>query len=59
MVGIHSGSHATHCGTLTTQTCQAAADVGTTIGAGIVIALWVAVDVILGVTFLVLRLSRR
>ncbi|MFE9781829.1 hypothetical protein ACFYPA_27160 [Streptomyces sp. NPDC005775] len=40
-------------------TCQNAGDVGTTIGVGLVIALWVAVDLILGITYGVYRLARR
>ncbi|MFC8125901.1 hypothetical protein [Streptomyces sp. NPDC057302] len=39
--------------------CQDAGDVGTTIGVGLIIALWAAVDIILGVTYGVYRLSRR
>ncbi|HZD64824.1 MAG TPA: hypothetical protein VE152_01865 [Acidimicrobiales bacterium] len=37
------------------QGCQAAGTVGTTIGAGLIIGLWVAGDVILGVLWLVTR----
>lgn len=47
--------NATNCGTLSQGTCNAAKDVGTTIGAGLIIALWVALDVILGVLWLVTR----
>ncbi|MFD3939116.1 hypothetical protein ACFWSF_09270 [Streptomyces sp. NPDC058611] len=39
--------------------CQDAGDVGTAIGVGLIIALWAAVDVILGITYAVYRLSRR
>ncbi|MFJ9666350.1 hypothetical protein ACIRPP_17315 [Streptomyces sp. NPDC101219] len=39
--------------------CNDASDVGTTIGVGLVIALWAAVDVILGFTYLVYRLASR
>jgi len=41
------------------QTCQDASHVGTAIGVGLIIGLWVAVDVILGIVFLVVRVSRR
>lgn len=34
-------------------------DVGTAIGMGLIIALWVAVDIILGITYGVYRLARR
>lgn len=36
-----------------------ASEAGTAIGAGIVIALWVAVDVILGIGYAIYRLARR
>ncbi|WP_329338710.1 hypothetical protein OG252_24550 [Streptomyces sp. NBC_01352] len=39
--------------------CEDAGDVGTTIGVGLIIGLWVAVDVILGFTYLIYRLATR
>jgi hypothetical protein len=39
--------------------CEDANDVGTAIGMGVIISLWVAVDVILGFTYLVYRLATR
>lgn len=39
--------------------CQDAGDVGTAIGVGLIIGLWAAVDIILGVTYGIYRLSRR
>jgi hypothetical protein len=39
--------------------CEDANDVGTTIGVGLVIGLWAAVDVILGFTYVVYRLATR
>jgi hypothetical protein len=47
------------CGTLDAQTCQSAADAGTAIGVGIVIAFWVAVDMILGISYGIYRLATR
>jgi hypothetical protein len=41
------------------QTCKDASDVGTTIGVGLIIGLWAAVDIILGFTYLIYRLGRR
>ncbi|MGP4009213.1 hypothetical protein [Streptomyces sp. 4N124] len=41
------------------QLCQDAGDVGTAIGVGLIIGLWAAVDVILGITYGIYRLSRR
>ncbi|MFB4303281.1 hypothetical protein [Actinomadura sp. NTSP31] len=38
---------------------QDACDAGTTIGVGLIIGLWVAVDVILALTYLVFRLFRK
>jgi hypothetical protein len=61
IAGAASGHHvsAADCAGLDTQTCQSAADAGTTIGVGLVIAFWAVVDVILGVTYAVVRLARR
>ncbi|MEU6540808.1 hypothetical protein [Streptomyces sp. NPDC047000] len=39
--------------------CNDASNVGTTIGVGLVIALWAAVDVILGFSYVVYRLASR
>ncbi|WP_230194643.1 hypothetical protein [Streptomyces coriariae] len=39
--------------------CEDASEVGTTIGVGLIIGLWAAVDVILGVTYVVYRLASR
>lgn len=41
------------------QTCQDASHVGTGIGVALIIILWCVVDVILGITYLVVRLARR
>jgi hypothetical protein len=45
--------------TLSAEACQAAAGIGTAIGVGLIIALWVAVDVILGIGYLIYRVSTR
>ena len=37
------------------QTCQAATGIGTGIGVALIIGLWVAVDIILGITYLIVR----
>ncbi|MFM9370958.1 hypothetical protein [Streptomyces sp. Da 82-17] len=47
------------CGTLDSTTCNEAENLGTAIGVGLIVAIWVAVDVILGITYAVYRLSRR
>ncbi|MDW4908737.1 hypothetical protein RB628_26215 [Streptomyces sp. ADMS] len=41
------------------ELCNDANDVGTTIGVGLIIGLWAAVDVILGFTYVVYRLASR
>jgi hypothetical protein len=41
------------------ELCRDAGDVGTAIGVGLIIVLWAAVDVILGITYGVYRLSQR
>ncbi|MFI6412209.1 hypothetical protein [Streptomyces sp. NPDC050585] len=58
--GVSSGAGTpADCGTLDRETCNEAENAGTAIGAGVVILLWAAVDVILGVSYAVYRLARR
>ncbi|MFG3410464.1 hypothetical protein [Streptomyces sp. NPDC048142] len=40
------------------ELCRDAGDVGTAIGVGLIIVLWAAIDVILGITYGIYRLSR-
>ncbi|MFF8387302.1 hypothetical protein ACF053_27175 [Streptomyces kanasensis] len=47
------------CGTLGQPVCNDAENLGTAIGVGLVIALWAAADIILGITYLIYRISRR
>lgn len=54
-----STGHPANCGTLDQQTCSQAYDAGKGIGVAVLIALWVAVDVILGITYLIVRVTRR
>lgn len=44
---------------LSPEACTAASQVGTGIGAALIIALWVAVDIILGILWLITRPKRR
>lgn len=53
--GVSSATHTGHCQNLSAQLCHDATDTGAAIGAGILIALWVAGDLILGVLWLVTR----
>lgn len=55
----YAGGNTDTCGTLSAQTCADASNVGTAIGVGLVIGLWVAVDVILGISRLIVVHSRR
>jgi hypothetical protein len=56
IAGAASGSgHASNCGSLDQQTCDDAAHTGTAIGVAIIIVLWAAVDLILGIIWLVTR----
>lgn len=48
-----------NCQGLDAQTCHDAATAGAAIGLGIVLAVWAAVDIILGVTYAIVRLNRR
>jgi uncharacterized membrane protein len=59
IAAIASVHHGSSCANLTAQECASARDVGSTIGFGLVIGLWVAVDVILGIVYIVVRLARR
>ncbi|MGW4892284.1 hypothetical protein ACWEQL_08450 [Kitasatospora sp. NPDC004240] len=64
IAGVNNASDSTSkdCSGLTGQalkTCQDAGSVGTAIGVGLVIGLWAAVDIILGITYLIYRLNRR
>lgn len=54
-----SAGDATDCGSLDQETCNAAEDVGTSIGVGILIAFWAVVDIILGVGYGIYRLAKR
>ncbi|MET3805078.1 hypothetical protein ABIB25_002078 [Nakamurella sp. UYEF19] len=56
IVQLTNLSHpANDCRSLSQSTCTAAKDIGTTIGAGLIIGLWVAMDVILGILWIVTR----
>ncbi|MGY0021372.1 hypothetical protein [Streptomyces sp. cg35] len=60
VVGVRSGAGTpADCGDLDAQTCNDAANTGTAIGVGLVIVLWAVVDIILGITYAVVRLARR
>ncbi|MGC5531740.1 hypothetical protein [Streptomyces sp. SR-10] len=61
ITGANSNDHASCEGMVgdALTTCQNAGDVGTAVGVGLIIALWVAVDIILGITYGVYRLARR
>src|ERR1700735_4980760 len=55
----HGAAANCHQQYLTHAQCASASEAGTAIGVGIIIAFWVAVDVILGVCYGVWRLARR
>lgn len=58
LVWIISGVTATgpDCGpNLSPEACQAAQGIGTGIGVALIIGLWIAVDLILGITYLIFR----
>ncbi|WP_405937194.1 hypothetical protein OG338_11300 [Streptomyces sp. NBC_00726] len=59
--GAGSNDHASCKGMVgdALKTCQDAGDAGTVIGVGLLIGLWVAVDLILGITYGVYRLARK
>ncbi|WP_163016401.1 hypothetical protein [Streptomyces sp. Tu 4128] len=63
ITGAASGSGASaECRGLTgddLEVCEDASGAGTTIGVALIVALWAAIDIILGFTYVVIRLARR
>jgi hypothetical protein len=59
ITGLATTAHPSHCGSLDTQTCRSASDVGRTIGVGLVVFFWVAFDIIVGGTYAVWKLVSR
>ena len=55
IAGVASASHAVNCNGISTQTCQAAADVGTGIGVTFILIVWVVGDFLLGILWLVTK----
>ena len=47
------------CGSLSDETCNAASDVGTSIGVALVVVTWVVVDFLLALVYGVYRLAKR
>lgn len=60
IAGVSSGAGSPDdCGTLSREACNDAENAGTAIGVGLVIALWAAVDIVLGFSYAIYRLGRR
>ncbi|WP_156077353.1 hypothetical protein [Saccharothrix sp. NRRL B-16314] len=59
IIGGVSGRPDAQCDSLDQGTCQAASDVGTGLSVLVIIFLWVAADVILGVLWLITRRKTR
>ncbi|MDR7086595.1 hypothetical protein J2X11_001434 [Aeromicrobium panaciterrae] len=58
--GASTGSgNPSDCGSLDLETCNAASDVGTSIGVALIVAFWVVVDFLMAVVYGVYRLARR
>lgn len=60
--GVNAASGSEDCTGLTgdaLQLCRDANDAGTAIGAGLIVGLWMATDVILGITYAIYRITRR
>ena len=47
------------CGSLDAETCNAASDIGTSIGVAMVVVLWIVVDFLLALIYGVYRLAKR
>lgn len=59
ILGISSASGApADCGSLDAQTCNDAETAGAALGAFLIVFLWMAVDVILGMGFVIAKLSK-
>lgn len=56
--GIVSGQK-TDCTGLSAEDCATAKGMGTTLGVGIIVFFWAAFDLIVGFSYLLLRLARR
>lgn len=59
IAGFATANNSPCGGGLSTSACQAASDIGTGIGAMIVVFLWVAADIILGIIWLITRPRQR
>lgn len=59
LIWIIAGTQSAHCDAHGSATANGACSAGAAIGAGLIIALWVAADVILGLIYIVYRLSTR
>ncbi|MCH6161572.1 hypothetical protein [Streptomyces marispadix] len=59
IVGLVSTAGAPDCTGLTQEDCEAATGLGATIGAGVIVAFWVAVDFILGISYLIYRAVKK
>jgi hypothetical protein len=60
ILGARSGAGSPDdCGTLSAKDCDDAENLGTAIGVGLVIALWAATDIILGITYAIYKVAKR
>lgn len=59
IAGASAASKPKDCGSLTAQTCQDAANIGTGLGVILIIGLWVAADVILGIGYLIYKVATK
>jgi hypothetical protein len=59
IIWIIAGAQANHCNAQGSASANGACSAGTAIGVGLIIGLWVAADVILGIGYLIYRLSAR
>jgi ABC-type Fe3+ transport system permease subunit len=60
ILGVRSGAGTPDdCGTLSKVSCNEAENTGTAIAVGLIVALWAAVDIILGISYAIYRIARR
>lgn len=59
ITGLTASGDTSSCGSLSAQACKDAQNVGTGIGAALIVILWVVVDFLIALVYGVYRLARR
>ncbi len=59
ITGASTEADPTNCGSLSDAACNDASDAGTAIGLALIVMVWMAVDFLLAVGYVIYRLARR